>query len=126
MGRLALSRRREFLADAGAVELTKNPDALVSALRKIDGRSEIAGSPSSVMEMAIASGEGQFADLFSTHPSLEKRIDALQRFAGASRDVLKVETPIAISRAPPSRAEVPHNAAGGSPRTFLRRVKPPP
>src|SRR6476646_9554478 len=36
--RFALSRRREFLADAGSVELTKNPDAMISALRKIEGR----------------------------------------------------------------------------------------
>src|SRR5205807_7183165 len=38
--RFALSRQREYLADAGSVELTKNPDAMISALRKIDGRGE--------------------------------------------------------------------------------------
>ncbi len=37
--RMALSRRREFMADAGAVELTRNPDAMIRALRKIEGRS---------------------------------------------------------------------------------------
>jgi pilus assembly protein CpaF len=42
MIRLALSRSREFLADAGAVELTKNPDAMISALRKIEGKGEIS------------------------------------------------------------------------------------
>ena len=41
--RLALSRSRELLADAGSVELTKNPDAMISALRKIEGRGELAG-----------------------------------------------------------------------------------
>ena len=40
--RFALSRRREFLADAGAVELTKNPDAMITALRKIENRGELA------------------------------------------------------------------------------------
>ena len=40
--RFALSRKREYLADAGSVELTKNPDAMISALRKIEGRGELA------------------------------------------------------------------------------------
>jgi heat shock protein HtpX len=41
--RMMLSRTREFVADAGAVELTKNPDAMISALRKIEGRSSLKG-----------------------------------------------------------------------------------
>ncbi len=51
--RLALSRRREFLADAGSVELTKNPDAMISALRKIENRGELQGATSAVMEMCL-------------------------------------------------------------------------
>lgn len=43
--RYALSRSREYLADAGAVELTKNPDAMIMALRKIEGRGEIEEQP---------------------------------------------------------------------------------
>src|SRR4030081_1855555 len=42
--RFALSRQREYLADAGSVELTKNPDAMISALRKIEGRGELAAA----------------------------------------------------------------------------------
>lgn len=80
--RFALSRRREYLADAGAVELTKNPDAMISALRKIDGKGEIEGVPSAVMELCLDNPRSGFSDLFATHPSIEKRIDALVCYAG--------------------------------------------
>ena len=80
--RLALSRSREFLADAGSVELTKNPDAMISALRKIEGRGELPGATSSVMEMCIDNPRQGFGELFDTHPSVDSRVDALVKFAG--------------------------------------------
>jgi heat shock protein HtpX len=80
--RLALSRQREFLADAGSVELTKNPDAMISALRKIEGRGELPGATSSVMEMCIDNPREGFGELFDTHPSVDKRVAALVKFAG--------------------------------------------
>lgn len=80
--RLALSRSREYLADAGSVELTKNPDAMISALRKIEGRGEIESVPSAIMEMCLDNPRSGFADLFSTHPSVEARIAALVAYAG--------------------------------------------
>ena len=70
--RFALSRQREFLADAGAVELTKNPDAMITALRKIEGRGELEGATSAVMEMCVDNPRSGFADLFATHPSIDK------------------------------------------------------
>jgi heat shock protein HtpX len=80
--RFALSRKREFLADAGAVELTKNPDAMIGALRKIAGHSEIEAPPQ-VAEMFLdhprAAG---LAGLFSTHPSIDDRVAALVEHAG--------------------------------------------
>ena len=80
----ALSRSREYLADAGSVELTKNPDAMITALRKIEGRGELQGATSAVMEMCIDNPrEGNsFADLFDTHPPIDKRVAALIKFAG--------------------------------------------
>ena len=80
--RLALSRSREFLADAGSVELTKNPDAMISALRKIEGRGELPGATSAVMEMCIDNPREGFGELFDTHPSVESRVAALVKFAG--------------------------------------------
>jgi heat shock protein HtpX len=80
--RLALSRSREFLADAGSVELTKNPDAMISALRKIEGRGELPGSTSAVMEMCIDNPRQGFGELFDTHPSVDARVAALVKFAG--------------------------------------------
>jgi heat shock protein HtpX len=80
--RLALSRSREFLADAGSVELTKNPDAMISALRKIEGRGELPGATSAVMEMCIDNPREGFGELFDTHPSVDNRVAALVKFAG--------------------------------------------
>jgi heat shock protein HtpX len=77
-----LSRSREFLADAGSVELTKNPDAMISALRKIEGRGELPGATSAVMEMCIDNPRQGFGELFDTHPSVDNRVAALVKFAG--------------------------------------------
>jgi heat shock protein HtpX len=80
--KLALSRSREFLADAGSVELTKNPDAMIMALRKIEGRGELPGATSAVMELCVDNPREGFADLFATHPSVQSRVNALVKFAG--------------------------------------------
>jgi heat shock protein HtpX len=80
--KLALSRSRELLADAGSVELTKNPDAMISALRKIEGRGELPGATSAVMELCVDNPREGFADLFATHPSVESRVQALVKYAG--------------------------------------------
>jgi len=81
--RFALSRSREFLADAGSAELTKNPDALVRALRKIEGNARF-DVPSRMEAFFIENPvAGRLTGLFSTHPSIDDRVDALQRYAGA-------------------------------------------
>ncbi len=78
--RFSLSQKREFLADAGAVDLTRNPDGMISALRKISGRSDI-DAPAEVRQMMLDNSTN-FAGIFATHPSIDKRIAALQVYAG--------------------------------------------
>jgi heat shock protein HtpX len=94
--RLAISRSREYLADAGAVELTKDPDALISALTKISSKSELAGMPSGIMELCIDNPRTGFIDLFSTHPPVEDRIDALVEYAGGSKAAISPPTGVAL------------------------------
>lgn len=83
--RFAISRSREYLADAGSVELTKNPDAMISALRKIEAHATMPQIPSRmgaffIENPALSRDTGWLA----THPSIENRIDALVRYAGGS------------------------------------------
>jgi heat shock protein HtpX len=82
--RFALSRSREYLADAGSAELTKNPDAMVRALRKIEGRARFS-VPSRMEAFFIENPvSGRLTGLLSTHPSIDDRVEALQRYAGAT------------------------------------------
>lgn len=82
---MAVSRRREFLADSTAVEFTRNPDGLISALRKLDeDTNELKVANKATENMYIvnpfkknANGKKK-ASLFSTHPSIDDRIEALQ------------------------------------------------
>lgn len=84
---LAISRRREFLADASGALITRNPDSLASALLKIGGDKEpleVANKGTAHLYFAnplkdvTSSGVGWFANLFNTHPPIEERISALK------------------------------------------------
>ena len=77
---LALSRRREYLADASAVELTRNPQGLINALRKISMSEPMQNADPSSASMYIANPfkDGSWTHLFDTHPPIEKRIDRLE------------------------------------------------
>ena len=78
---LAISRKREFLADATAVEFTRNPDGLISALQKISSNpNELHSANKSTAHMYIVNpfrGK-KSSSLWSTHPSIEDRISALK------------------------------------------------
>jgi heat shock protein HtpX len=87
---LAVSRRREYLADASSAELTRNPGALADALETI----EFAAAPTISIKQgsahlciadplgrAVTGKEGYWADLFATHPPMVKRVSALREMA---------------------------------------------
>jgi len=87
---MAVSREREYLADASGAELTRNPLALASALEKIDA----AAAPTQSIKQGVAhlciedprgrainDREGAWANLFSTHPPIAKRIALLKEMA---------------------------------------------
>lgn len=119
--KLALSRSREYLADAGSVELTKDPDAMISALRKIENRGELPGATSAVMELCVDNPREGFADLFATHPSVQSRVDALVKFAGGhdpgprppAGETDEPEASADQQDAPPPRHHGPWNDASG-------------
>lgn len=84
----ALSRYREYSADAGSAMITGKPDSLISALNKISGRMQRIGNDDkkSVEGMNAffiipAISKGSILSLFSTHPPVEKRIERLQRMS---------------------------------------------
>ena len=78
--KLAISRKREFLADATAIEFTRNPDGLIDALKKISSDDDILECANkSTAHMYISNPlKEKKSDLWSTHPSTEKRIEALK------------------------------------------------
>lgn len=81
---LAISRKREFMADATSVQFTRNPEGLISALEKISSDpNELKNANTSTAHMFISNPfkedtKKKFANLFSTHPSTEDRIEALK------------------------------------------------
>ncbi len=79
--RFALSRRREYDADAGAVELTKKPEAMINALRRIAGRDALPEASADLRLMCIEN-RTPFWGLFSTHPPIEARIAAIASYSG--------------------------------------------
>jgi heat shock protein HtpX len=83
--RFGISRSREYLADAGAADMTKKPYALANALRKVDADPVIeAVTRSDVAQLFIDNPKTEkksfFAGLFATHPPIEKRIELLEQF----------------------------------------------
>lgn len=83
IAQMTLSRNREYLADAGAVELTRNPHGLISALQKLQNAQpmkKVAPSSSSlyISDPELNRRHKRFAHLFDTHPPLDERIARLE------------------------------------------------
>jgi heat shock protein HtpX len=84
--RFALSRKREYMADAGAADMTRNPLALANALRKISGNSKVDVKSDEVKQIFIDNGPAEneagfsgLSGLFATHPPIQKRIQFLEQ-----------------------------------------------
>ena len=79
---LAISRKREYMADATSVQFTRNPDGLISALQKISADpNELKNANNSTAHMFISNpfkNKKKSSSLWSTHPSTEDRIEALK------------------------------------------------
>lgn len=83
IAQMALSRNREYLADAGAVELTRNPQGMISALEKLKTAEPMKHVDPSSSALYISDPERNakhhaFSNLFDTHPPLDKRIERLR------------------------------------------------
>lgn len=111
---MAVSRRREYLADATGAKLTRNPMALAAALQKIDAAAEATRSINrGIAHLCIADPmarkftdhEGTLGDIFATHPPIKSRIQALQQMAYmyAARERPAPMVPPALSGQPASK-----------------------
>jgi heat shock protein HtpX len=101
--RMAISRTREYVADAGSVQLTHNADAMISALRKISGHAHL-DAPASMRAMFLEDDDEGVMGLFATHPPVEKRVQALMAYA-AGHDVEPSPAAPAITPAPAPAAQ---------------------
>ncbi|HZZ88753.1 MAG TPA: M48 family metallopeptidase [Caulobacteraceae bacterium] len=107
--RMAISRTREFVADAGSVELTKNPDAMISALQKVAGHTHL-DAPESMRAMFLEDDDEGVMGLFATHPPIGRRIEALMQYGGGR---IKEPRPTAAPVSPRPAAAPATEAEGG-------------
>ncbi|MDB6109895.1 MAG: htpX 1 [Pedosphaera sp.] len=107
----AVSRQREFLADAAAVQFTRNPGGLASALKKVGGCGSRIEDPNAenASHLFFANGLTEsFSGLFSTHPPLVERIRALDPSFDGQFTPVRLEQPeTARVTPPPARAILP-------------------
>lgn len=81
LAQLAISREREYLADASSAQITRYPEAMISALKKLDTHAQPMRHQNPATEALFINNplrRGKINQLFSTHPSIEKRIERLE------------------------------------------------
>jgi len=112
---MAISRQREYLADASSAKLTRNPVGLIHALQRLEaGDTNVAPSNSPVSALCIAAPKGAwFSGLFSTHPPIADRIARLRSLGG-----------VAETDAEPPPEFLPHRPAQDTPAIELHRRGP--
>jgi heat shock protein HtpX len=109
--RMAISRTREYVADAGSVQLTRNPDAMISALRKISGHAHL-DAPASMRAMFLEDDDEGVMGLFATHPPVEKRVAALMQYGGGKDAAPAPGAPAAQPARAPAKAASPLQGEG--------------
>ncbi len=77
LARFAISRVREYSADAGGIEMTKTPDAMMRALLRISGRDHIPDTTDDVAMMCVVNSRPAMLGMFRTHPPMDARIAAI-------------------------------------------------
>ncbi len=95
--RFALSRKREFMADAGAVELTKNPEAMMRALLRIAGMDKMPQVSNDVKMMCVENTV-PFLGLFKTHPPIKQRVQVLSAMTNTSVPEIDANKPSTSSQ----------------------------
>ncbi len=81
LAQMAVSRQREYLADASAVSITRYPEGMIDALKKLQSHSQPMKSQNIAAESMYINNplrKGFFSNLLSSHPPLEKRIERLE------------------------------------------------
>jgi len=114
----AVSRQREFLADASAVQFTRNPAGIAGALRAIGGLPPKGAWSPHVSEFGHIFFSQAFAAMFATHPPIKERI---ARIEGIDAAALGAVPTAAVSGAPVSRAAAPGPAGVSPPRSIPRQ-----
>lgn len=116
--RFALSRRREYMADAGAIELTKNPDAMMRALMRISGQDRIPDTTADIAMMCIEN-HVPFMGIFATHPPIDARIKAISVTTNTPIPDQPVPTPSQYQE----NTDSPHPPNGRRPNPWLGRMR---